>query len=382
MKILVLGVRAVPGVAGGVESHCENLYPLVAAAGIDVEIVVRSAYTDKYWPTQWRGTRIRRLWSPRKSGYEAIVHTFLGVLYAGLHRPDVLHLHSVGPAIFTPLARLLGLRVVVTYHAPDYLQAKWGRLGKWILKTGERMAMSFANEVVCVSQHGALELARIYGREPRVIRNGVPRIETPSTNPALTALGLSAGRYVLHVGRAIEDKRHKDLIHAFLRAKLQNWKLVLVGDMAGNDDYSDQVRRLAAQHPDIVLAGFRSGTELHALFANAGCFALPSAIEGMPIALLEALSAGSPVVASDIPANHEVELPQACYFPVGDIDAMAIALAGVPALVPKKVWQSIRQRVHIEYDWTRIAEQIIRLYRHSSKESELGPASIESRAPY
>jgi len=378
MKVIALGLRALPGIAGGVESHCEHLYPLIAAAGVDVEILVRSAYTDSSSERTWRGVRIRRLWSPRKSGLEVILHTFLGVMYAAARRPDVLHLHSVGPAIFAPMARMLGLHVVVTHHAPDYVQTKWGWLGKWILKTGERMAMRYANEVISVSRHGAVELKRAYGREPVLILNGVPFIGPTESRSVLDELAIESGRYVLHVGRAIPDKRQDDLIRAFARADLPGWKLVFVGNLSGNDEYSSRIRKMAKECPGVVLAGFRSGVDLQALFTNAGCFALPSAIEGLSIALLEALSAGCAVIGSNIPANHEIELPAECYFEIGEIDAMAKALSSVPANVPRQTWDALRKRVHAEYEWPRIADQTVRLY-HDSLRGRGDPASLRDR---
>lgn len=374
MRVIVLGLRALPGVAGGVESHCEHLYPLIAQAGVEVEVLVRSPYVKSSTPRRWCGVAIRPLWSPRRSGLEVVIHTLLGVLYAAVRRPDVLHLHSVGPAIFTPLARMFGLTVVVTHHAPDYLQAKWGRLGKWILKTGERMAMRHANEVISVSRHGAADLKRAYGREPVLIHNGVPVIRSTESHPLLAQLGLEAGRYLLHVGRAIPDKRQDDLIRAFARASIPGWRLVLVGDLSGDDAYSAQVRAMAAERADVVLAGFRSGAELHALFSNAGCFALPSVIEGLPIAFLEALSAGCVVVCSDIPANHEVELPAECYFQAGDIEGLAKAISVVSKTASRQVWQELRRRVHAQYHWPRIAEETVRLYR-DTVQGHANPAS-------
>jgi len=364
MKVVALGLRALPGIAGGVESHCEHLYPLIASAGIDVEILVRSAYAARPTPRHWRGARIRRLFSPRQSGLEVMLHTFLGVLYAAMRRPDILHLHSIGPAVFAPLARLLGLTVVVTHHGSDYERAKWGPIGRLVLKTGERMAMRYANAIISVSQSKAAELAAEYGRQPVTIPNGVPLISSVTSHDVLRELGVRGGRYVLHVGRWTPEKRQDDLIDAFAKARLPDWRLILVGDKDGKNPYSQRIRRMAAQHPEVVLAGFRSGEALQALFANAGCFALPSAVEGFSIALLEALSAGCVVVASDIPANHEIDLPADCYFPVGDIDAMAEAISTIPTNVPPLVWQRLRSRVHEEYDWRKIAEQTIRLYRN------------------
>lgn len=365
MKVIVLGLRALPGVAGGVESHCEHLYPLVAAAGIDVEILIRSAYVPATAARDWRGVRLRRIWSPRKPGIEVLIHTFLGILYAAFRRPHLLHLHSIGPAVFAPMAKLLGLHVVVTYHAPDYEQSKWGRLAKWVLKTGERLAMRHADEVICISRHGADRLEREYNRRPNVIPNGVPTINPPNSHSLLHELGIEPGRYVLHVGRAMVDKRQDDLIRAFAQADLTGWRLVLVGDFSGGDAYCSTVRRLASEVPHVILAGYRCGAELQALLAHAGCFALPSATEGFSIALLEALSAGCVAVASDIPANREAGLPPECYFPAGDVAAMANALATIPVTVPRQVWDAIRKRVHEEHDWSHIASETARLYRHT-----------------
>lgn len=361
MKIIVLGLRGFPRVAGGVEAHCENLYPLLAKLGCSVEVVVRSPYVPAE-TTSWRGVTLTRLWSPRRTGLETLLHTLLGVFYAAWRRPDVLHIHSIGPALFTPLARLLGLRVVLTHHAPDYRQQKWGRVGRWLLKTGERLGLRFADEVISVSRHGAQDLMRLYGREATVVPNGVPAFPARAIDPVLRELGLTPGHYVLHVGRAIPDKRQDDLIRAYGKAPLDGWKLVLVGDTSGKDEYSRRVRELAAADPRVVLAGFRSGGALQSLFTNAGCFALPSAIEGLPIAMLEALGAGCPVVASDIPANHEVELPGCCYVPVGDCDALAAALAAVPTQVSRSEWARLQRSVQTDFDWSAIAARIADIY--------------------
>lgn len=367
MKVIALGLRGLPGIAGGVESHCEHLYPLIAASGVDLEVVVRSAYSRPLPGSAWRNVGIRRIWSPKRSGVEVIPHTLLGVIYASIRRPDILHIHSIGPAVFVPLARMLGLKVVVTHHAPDYAQSKWGTLGKWILRTGERFAMRYANQVISVSRHGAADLQRRYGRRPVVIPNGVPFLDPTDQTSALEELGLQPGRYYLHVGRAIPEKRQDDLIRAYASLGRPDWKLVLVGNLSGPDEYSSRVRRLAAEHPGVVLAGYRTGTDLRALFTNAGCFCLPSTIEGFSIALLEALSAGCAVTASDIPANHEIELPAQCYFPAGNVPALANALASTPTGVPRNVWRTLQERVRREYDWSLIASETLRVYRRVLK---------------
>ena len=135
LRIMVLGLRGVIGVQGGIETHARRLYPLLARLGCDVEIVQRSTYypCESSRRRTWRRIRLTYLWSPRTRIVETAVHTFLGVLYAAIKRPDVLHLHAIGPALLAPLARLFGLRVVVTHHCADYEREKWGPLAKAVL---------------------------------------------------------------------------------------------------------------------------------------------------------------------------------------------------------------------------------------------------------
>jgi glycosyltransferase involved in cell wall biosynthesis len=83
----------------------------------------------------------------------------------------------------------------------------------------------------------------------------------------------------------------------------------------------------------------------------------------MPIALLEAMSYGLPVLASDIPANHEVGLPEQDYFPAGNVEALATALARKVAepLEQEKALARIRQ-VEQAYTWPSISRRTIAVY--------------------
>src|ERR1022692_2879905 len=134
---MVLGIRGMPNIQGGVETHAEQLYLRLAALGCKVEALVRTPFVPR-GQRSLGPIRIRRLWAPQRAGVEALVHSVIGVLYAGFARPDILHIHGIGPAIVTPIARLLGLRVVVTHHGRDYEREKWGAFARWVLRLGER----------------------------------------------------------------------------------------------------------------------------------------------------------------------------------------------------------------------------------------------------
>jgi hypothetical protein len=82
MKVVVLGTRGIPDIPGGVETHCQALYPRLVRLGHDVELVTRKPYVADTSANRFRGVRLKHLYASGKKSLEAIVHTFLGICYA------------------------------------------------------------------------------------------------------------------------------------------------------------------------------------------------------------------------------------------------------------------------------------------------------------
>ena len=388
LHIAWAGLRGLPGVQGGVETHAEQLCPRLAAQGCRVTVLTRAPYQPGTVGASWRGVALRRLWAPRHKHLEAVLHTLGAVLYAGLVlRPDVLHLQAIGPALWTPLARLLGLRVVVTHHGPDYQRQKWGALARAALRLGERAAARWAHELIVISRTIEQDVARAHGRRGIRIGNGLTAPDGGPPDPqALTPFDLRPRRYVLLVSRLVPEKRHLDLIQAFARARpqLPGWRLALVGAADHADPYAAQVRAAAAAHPDIVCTGFQSGPTLQALYAHAGLFVLPSSHEGLPIALLEALGHGLPVLASDIAPHLEMGLPEGACFPLGDVDALAARLvATAAATAPETAADRAARRAQAlqRHSWDDNARQTLQVYRRMTNPGATVPPGLAPQPP-
>ncbi len=357
---MVLGVRGIPNVQGGIETHAEQLYPLLAKQGCEIELLARSRFVDRT-VRAFRGVGIRRLWCPSTSGYEAFVHSFLGVIYAAINRPHILHVHGIGPSIVTPLARLLRLRVVVTNHGPDYEREKWGAFARWILRVGERWGALWASGYIAISQSIADRIASSYEKKSVLIPNGVGAPAIATSTDRVRELGLIPGHYWLQVGRMVPEKRQLDSIAAFKKTGLDSWHLALVG-MLDEGRYSRAVVA-AASGSNVVLTGFMHGEPLAQLFSHAAGFLLPSSHEGLPIALLEALSYGLPVLASDIPPNLEVGLAPQSYFSLGDTDGLAARMIAIAKGVDSSAARDARKRfVAQRYDWNVVAQQTLDVY--------------------
>ncbi len=366
LRVMMLGLRGFPDVQGGIETHAEHLAPLLVSLGCDLEVVVRAHCQKPGTGKIWCGVKFTQLWSPKSKALEAIVHTFFGVLYAAIKRPDILHIHAVGPALMTPIARLLGLRVVVTHHGQDYNRQKWGYIARKVLLLGEWFGMRFSHARIVISDVIRETVARKHAMQADLIHNGVVLPNLDASEDYLSQFGLQKNRYILLVSRLVPEKRHLDLIQAFNQANLNGYKLALVGNSEHPDAYVQTLHWAAKENPNIVLTGFQKGEILRSLYTHAALFVLPSSHEGLSISLLEALSYGLPVIASDIPANIEVGLKPNAYFELGNIEQLKQLLCQqtLQSVLPENKMH-VRAWINSHYNWKNIAEKTITAY-HSA----------------
>ena len=363
IKVVVTGTRGIPDILGGVETHCEELYPRLVQNGYDITVIRRSCYiTDKIRINNYKGIHLKDIYAPRKKSLEAFVHTFLAILYAKKVNADILHIHAIGPSLLTPFARILGLKVVMTHHGPDYDRQKWGRLAKYILRNGEKMGAEYANEIIVISNVINNILQEKYKRNnAHLIFNGVTLPEKSQSTDYITHLGLSPQKYILAMGRFVEEKGFDLLIHAFAKLNQTEYKLVIAGDADHPSAYSEKLKHLA-QENQIVLTGFIKGGKLNEILSNAALFVLPSFHEGLPISLLEAMSYDLDILVSDIPANGLPELKQEDYFQTGSVQDLTKKLQ-------EKIENITLNRKYdlSSYNWDNIAGQVNSVYQQILK---------------
>ena len=375
MKIVVTGTRGIPNIMGGVETHCEELFPRIAKRGFDVTVIRRTDYV-KDDLKEWKGVKLVNIDSPKKKSFEAIIHTFRAINEAKRLKADILHIHAIGPALLVPYAKMLGMKVVFTHHGPDYDRDKWGFAAKTMLKLGERMGCMFADEVIVISDVIRNLIKWKYNRTSHVhlIYNGVSQPEICDYPEYFNELGIEKGKYILGMCRFVPEKNLHHLVEAFTKVKSRNEvediKLVLAGDTDFEDDYSRNLKEMARKN-GVVLTGFIKGKKLHSLLTNCLCYCLPSSHEGLPIALLESMSYGVKVIVSDIPANKDVGLPESDYFPVGNVDALTEKLKTVVNQPLQHIDYDMKK-----YDWEKIADQVRDVYWRNRGGSRTISASL------
>jgi glycosyltransferase involved in cell wall biosynthesis len=360
-RIFITGLRGLPDVMGGVESHCEELLPRVARINPDLDITVlgRIAYMGDEKRAFERITVVP-LPSTRSMYWEALVSTFLGVIYARLKGADIVHIHAIGPALLSPLARLLGMGVIVTHHGEDFNREKWGPIAKAALRWGERTAVKWAHRVIAVSPTITERLRSLYPRHADKVSflpNGAPIFDIDKEEAVRTVrqFSLEPGEYFMAAGRLVPEKGFHSLIDAFVRSGLKDKKLVIVGSSDHDTAYSREL--LEYGDGQIMFLGKRSRSVLAALYANCACFVLPSTHEALAIVALEAASCGAPILMNDIPANRNFDLPEEGYFEKDAAEQFAEKLRNPPTHDPRD-----SARILQRYNWDESAAGLERIY--------------------
>jgi glycosyltransferase involved in cell wall biosynthesis len=307
------------------------------------------------------GIRLVRLPTVRSKHLETALHTLLSTIHAMFSESDIVHYHALGPALFSFLPRLLGKKTIVTVQGQDWKRKKWGRFAAAVLRLGESASIKFPNTTMTVSRTLQEYYQSRHGAETTYVPNGTTFRQRRRTSQ-LEEWELDSGNYILFLGRFSPEKNCHLLIEAYKKIDTQV-RLVLAGGSSYTDDYATQLRN----HGDdrILLLDWISGNALEELLTHAMLFVLPSDIEGLSLALLDAMGARVCVLASDIPENLEVVEGAGFTFRHGDVDdlqSMLELLISDPEMREVAVLAA-EQRIREGYLWPQITREIEQVYR-------------------
>ena len=355
------GLRSPWGTEGGVEAHVAALAPRLVARGAHVTVYCRERY-NPHGNCYREGVRLADVPTVYSRSGEAFVHSLLVTPRACL-RHDVVHLHACGPSLFAPIPRPLGRRCVVTLHGRDWAREKWGAGAKAVLHQSARVGVRAADAVIGVSEEVA-EWCRGEGAS-RVqhVPNGVDEHHPVPWDPAIFPM-LSPGQYFLFLGRLVPEKGLDTLVAAAAEAR-GTMPVVITGGSSHTSAFVAHLRRSASER-HVVFTGPRFGLEKRMLLSHARAFVFPSRLEGLPVALLEAMAAGLPLLVSDISPNDEAHGGTAGWrLPAADVHAWARGLREAETATPpwlRASGERGRERALREFGWDPIADRTMAIY--------------------
>lgn len=359
LRVAFIGGRGVVSKYSGIETYYEEVGKRLAELGHEVTIYCRNYFTPSPGGT-YNGMRLVRLPTVRSKHLETVVHTFLSTAHALTQSYDLVHYHALGPALFSSIPRILGAKTAVTVQGLDWQRKKWGRLASAVLRLGERASVKFPDATMVVSRTLRTRYEDTQGSETFYVPNGglLRERREPKT---ILEWGLHPGRYVLFLGRFSPEKGCHLLVDAFEQLET-DVKLVMAGASSYCDDYSRQLRTHASDR--IRMLDWVSGEKLDELLTNAMIFVLPSDLEGLSLALLDAMGAGLCVLTSDVPENREVVDGAGFTFKRGDAGDLAERLKFLIAnpAVREAAGKSAKRRIREQYLWDKIALDIEKVY--------------------
>lgn len=396
MRIAYIGQKGIPATYGGIERHVEELATRIAKRGHNVCVYCREHYVRKHEDFKHTETlpktykNINLIFIPsfitsstEKIGIDTITHSFLSSIHSLFKNYDIIHYHGIGPSSFSILPKILkpSARVVATFHSKDYEHQKWGPIARGLLRIGEYLTVHIPHGTICVSKSYQEYVRKKYHKEIEYIPNGVPIYEKEPES-IIQQWGLTKDNYLLAVSRLVRHKGMHFLVEAYLKLKT-NKKLVIVGESAFTDHYVTALKIAARSSPNIIFTGNQTDQALAELFSNCYTFIHPSLSEGLPIVILEAMSYGKCVLASNIPENLEAIAESGYSFKAGDVKDLARKLKGLlarPDLVTQ-IGERARLRVLKEYNWDKITQKTEEFYEglFAYHPANLHPVSLKGQ---
>ncbi len=300
-RIAVIGVKGMPpefAGTSGVEFYVARRLPVLRALKKSVVCYVR-AWATPTRQKKYQSATLTRLPSINTVHLDAVSHSFLATVHASFSPVDTVWYQATGPALFAPVARLLGKRVIVTIHTKEWERNKWGGISKAVLHAAEFLAIRFATTVITVSKDLSRYLTETYGITAIVDPLQTPPVGRAPLNTLQQKYGLSPLSYILFMGRFVPEKRIEWLIEGFSKLPHKHGlRLVIAGGGHTLSRYEKKLRQLAGDVPGITFVGWVFGKEKEALLSHCRLFVLPSQVEGNPIVLQE-LQPGTIALVSD-----------------------------------------------------------------------------------
>ena len=230
-------------------------------------------------------------------------------------KPDIVHTHTAKAGTVGRIAAVLaGVPIIVhTFHG-HVLHGYFGKHKTNVFRWVERILAKWSTTIIAVSQQCKDDLIRYQiGTDEtiRMIPLGLDLDRFSQTNPEARTLlrdewGVPQDAFLFGmIARMVPIKRHEDLFRAIplVLQQLPNTYFIIVGDGERRKELESLMQEIQIQHR-CIFAGFRQ--DLERVYQAVDAVVLTSGNEGLPVAIIESLSSGKPVVSTNVGGVSEL----------------------------------------------------------------------------
>jgi len=310
-RLRILGSRGIPNRHGGFEACAQHLAPWLVQRGWDVTVYCQEAPGTAFRQDHWRGVGLEHVPTPSAGPLGSIWFDAWTTRHAARHDDLVLTL-GFNTAVLFPWHRLRGRRHVVNMDGLEWQRGKWSRPVRIWFWINSWVAGYAATHLIADHPEIARLLAgRGWAGRTTMVPYAAERVEEASVEP-LQAWSLAPRRYGLVIARPEPENSVLEVVRAWSSLP-RPFPLVVLGAYDSGHPYHAAVR--AAAGPDVIFAGaLYDASVVQALRHHARLYVHGHTVGGTNPSLVEALGAGSPVLAHDNVFNRWVAGPGARFF--------------------------------------------------------------------
>lgn len=324
-KLLILGTRGIPGSHGGFETFAERLAIYLAKKGWRVTVYCQSD-EEKLSYSVWQGIHLVHIPVPKDNSFWSILFDFKAAVHAVQQDGLILTL-GYNTAIFSLLYRLRNRVNMTNMDGMEWWRKKWNALEKAWLYINERCAVWFSDHLIADHPHIKTYLRQeVKTSKPVAVIPYSAEVIKSADVSLLEQYNLSPGKYALVIARAEPENSILEIVSAFSQ-KRRNIPLVVLGKYQPQENtYHRQVLESASDEVMFV-GGIYDQEIVKSLRYYSTLYFHGHQVGGTNPSLIEALSAGSAVLAQDNPFNSWVAGEGAAYFKdAADCDRVLTAL--------------------------------------------------------
>ncbi len=347
---------------GGIEKYTLELGSRLVRRGHEVAVYSMRHYG--HVPNRMADMRILGIPSVPLRRLEKLTASASAAFHVMLKgKPDIVHFQHITPGSLAWIPKLRGIKSVCQAHGLAWRSSPWGRGASAFLRMLERIAVRQCDALIALTSVQQQFYRDRYGLEAVCIPPGTSVREKTEPREILR-WGLKPNQYVLYLGRLSPEKGTHYLIPAFRRLDT-SCRLVLAGD-ASEERYRKKLHALAGGDERILFPGFVRGRPLAELLSNALAYVQPSELEGLSIALLEAMGYGNCCLVSDIPENLEAIGDAGWCFENKNVDSLHERMDWLIRHrdEAQAVAEKAKPRVASHYSWDAITSRFEQLYAH------------------
>ena len=353
--LLILGTRGIPADHGGFETFAEKFALFLAKRGWSVGVYCQeevSTVDCRFRSEYWRGVELIRV-QVASTGPRATLEFDYHCARHAAKRDAVSLVLGYNGAVFLPILRIAGRKIVTNMDGIEWRRAKWSfpiRAWFWV---NEWIAAWSSHHLVAdhpaIADHVATRRSRraistiAYGGDPVAAAPAAP----------LEALGLTPGHYMVSICRIEPENNILTIVEAFSRAR-RDAKLVVLGEFRDGNAYHRRVRAVASDEVLFPGAIYDAAT-VGALRHHARAYLHGHTVGGTNPSLVEALWAGSPIIAHDNRYNRLTAGDRQAYFRNSDECERLVVRLLTDDMAVERAREAAHARA-LSFDWTDILE--------------------------